>query len=168
VRGVFARVSHIPGHAPVPPLNAKTCPNPTITGAPITGPGGNHGGTTQSNPGGNGNTGPGSKTGGGHHGKKHKGGSGRKVGNSHPATGGAKPTGGDQLSAAAMAARRTAVSRAVNQIHPASSMPLAFAAVDAVVVAMVPWLLLRWRRRPGTNDGEIHIDGDGTGTVTSA
>ncbi|MGN6379045.1 MAG: substrate-binding domain-containing protein [Gaiellales bacterium] len=152
VRGVFAAVRRIPGAPAPPPLSH--CDNPTITGGGDTGPTGNPGGSGTNSPptssGTNGGANP-SKTNSG--GKTHSG-SGGKAKSTTAATQdntepGVAPTVGVVLTSYQLSTRRAAALAALGHVGSASSTPLGLAAVDALVIALLPFLGWQlWRRRP--------------------
>jgi len=148
VRGVFAAIRRVPGAAPPPPLNAQTCPNPTLTGQ-------GSGGGLQGNPGGGGGGGGdggggGNGGGGGTTSTNGNGGTTSTTGPTDPTTVGAigataPPTTGVVLTVSEAEARRAATLRAVGAVHPSSKGPLVFAALDVLAFALFPWVV--WRRR---------------------
>jgi phosphate ABC transporter phosphate-binding protein len=162
VKGVFAAVRRIPG-APTPPvLNASNCPNPTITGV-------GNGGGAQGNPGGSGTTGgsgngsgngagngSGSNTGGTKtgSGKTKSGASGgtkttTAAAQPTPAAAGVTPTVGVVLTANQLSVRKAAALAALGKLNAGSSTPLGLAAVDVIVIALLPFIGWQaWRRRP--------------------
>jgi phosphate ABC transporter phosphate-binding protein len=157
VRGVFAAVRRIPG-APTPPaLNGRNCPNPTITGA-------GNGGGAQGNPGGSGTTAPTSSGNGGssNTGWSQSGSGGGKTGSSGgaktttpgaattpTAAAGVTPTVGVVLTANQLSIRKAAALAALGNLKAGSSTPLGLAAVDAIVIALLPFIGWQaWRRRP--------------------
>jgi phosphate transport system substrate-binding protein len=156
VKGVFAAVRRIPG-APAPPPLSR-CDNPTLTGqVGDAGPTGNAGGSGTTGTGtgsgagggagqGNGGTAKGSHSKGAHGSRAHE-----PAGTTPAAaTHGIAPVAGVTLTAAQLAARRATALKAIEQVTPPSSLPLALAMLDVVVVALCPWVI--WRRRGATRE----------------
>jgi ABC-type phosphate transport system substrate-binding protein len=153
VKGVFAAVRRIPGAPNPPPLNAANCPNPTITGAAVTSPQGNSGGSQQQ--GSSQSSSSNSSSSGSNHSSGNK--SSNKSSSSSASSAisqsaqpGITPQSGLVLTAAELAARKADALRAIAGLNPASSLPLAFVAIDLVCIALIPWMIWHRReRRPG-------------------
>jgi len=138
VRGDFAGIRRIPGAAPPPPLNAQTCPNPTLTGQ-------GSGGGPQGN-------GGGGVTGGTITGSHTHNTTGAPTGSTTQdpaATGsayGSSPVPvGVVLTASEIDERRAAALKAMGGVRPSPSGPLVFAALDVLALSLFPWIV--WRRR---------------------
>ena len=61
------------------------------------------------------------------------------------------PVAGVQLTAAQLAVRQRGAAKVVAGVSPASALPLAFAALDIVLIVLLPWLF--WRK--GRSAGDI-------------
>jgi phosphate transport system substrate-binding protein len=181
IGAVFDAVRRIPGAPAPPPVDAAHCPNPTLTGAPITGPGENNAGasagSTASSGGGSGNT----RSGGGAAQTGTSGGGAVSSGGAAAATGAAaqtaapgtsgtddsSPAAGDSNAAATAAipvldanARQASFLLAEQAARAAASSPVTWFVVAALLVLIVMFgpllagtLTARARRRSGE-----HVD----------
>jgi phosphate transport system substrate-binding protein len=140
VQNDFGVVKKIPGAPPPPPL--KNCDNPTITGQGVGGDPEPPGGSTQNEnpPGSTGTTGGGGST---------TGGNGSQDPTDTGLDGSLPSPIGITLSAAELQARQVAVKQAVADVHPGTSFPLGFIALDVTLLVIAPLALRGHYRRKG-------------------
>ncbi|MDX6548969.1 MAG: phosphate transport system substrate-binding protein [Gaiellales bacterium] len=151
VRGVFAAVRRIPG-APTPPPLSK-CANPTLHGGASQGPTGNQGGSNTT-----GGSGPTSGGGPKQHSKHHQK-PAKTRGGTTPATSGATPTVGLELTANQLSSRRASALKALGGVKPGSSTPLALAILDVLAIALCPWIIWHRRRRADSGGVSSNVEG---------
>jgi phosphate transport system substrate-binding protein len=153
VKGVFAALKRIPGAPNPPPLTAAGCPNPTITGANISGPSGNPGssqgnsGSSSSSSQSSSSSSSGKRSGGGN--KQSSSSSSSSSSVTSTVTQGTQAPTGLTLTAAQLAARKAGALAAIAQVDGSSSTPLALLAVNVLLIALIPWIIWHRRRQPG-------------------